>query len=183
MSAGIMDARAVVAGVAAHYGLALADLTGRSRLATIVPVRALAAWVLAERTKARRSAGAREAGLSNVAIGRLLGGRDHSTVSNLLKRAAHYRGIDAEYRALGDALVRRGTVPLSAKLVAAAQRHPAALLKQIKPKNELADDDTDARARLRGTDALIAAIRREHGARCLPVAGQSPAAKPLARAA
>ena len=165
----------LVAVIAAHHGLTAAALTGRSRVRAVVAVRALAAWVLYQRTLQLRAAtGSGWAGLSTTGIGALLGGRDHSTVLNLLARAEAYRQADPEYRALADLLAKRVS-PGLAPICPAPPRQPAVVLRQVKPKNELSDDDSDALDRRRGTERLLAAIMIAHGERCALLAAQAAA--------
>lgn len=70
----VATARDVLRLIAQAHGLTSADVTGSCRLRTVVPVRHMAAWILVHRGR-----------LSRTQIGRLLGGRDHSTVINSVK--------------------------------------------------------------------------------------------------
>lgn len=67
--------REIIAAVAAEYGVPASAIVGNSRLSVVtVP-----------RQEAMRRA--KDAGLSLSQIGRLMGGRDHSTVMHGIKRA------------------------------------------------------------------------------------------------
>lgn len=83
--------REVVSDVARYFRLSLADLTGRGQFQHLVNARQVAAVVLRQR------------GMSSGAIGRVLGGRDHSTVLNLLRKF-EWNASD-EMRALAAALI------------------------------------------------------------------------------
>jgi chromosomal replication initiator protein len=82
---------------AAHFGLTVADFTGRRRTAEIALARQVAMYLLRA-----------ENGLSLPAIGTMLGGRDHSTVSHGVEKIAH----DAEH----DELLRQDLVALRTKI-------------------------------------------------------------------
>ncbi len=64
-----MTPKQLIAHVAVHFDLTPADLTGASRMRHIVLARQAAAWVLRK-----------AATISLEEIGRLLGGRDHTTI-------------------------------------------------------------------------------------------------------
>ncbi len=66
--------RAVIFGVADSYGLTVDQLKGPSRRSLIVEARHEAFWRLRN-----------EFALSYPAIGQLMGGKDHSTVMNVIK--------------------------------------------------------------------------------------------------
>ena len=83
--------------VAAHFGLTLADFTGRRRTAQIASARQVAMYLLRA-----------ENGLSLPAIGTMLGGRDHSTVSHGVEKIAR----DAEH----DESLRQDLVALRARI-------------------------------------------------------------------
>lgn len=70
----VVTARDVIGLIAQAHGLTFADVTGPSRNREIVTVRHMAAWVLLQRGR-----------LSRAQIGRILGGRDHSTVINSVR--------------------------------------------------------------------------------------------------
>lgn len=82
---------------AAHFGLTVADFTGRRRTAEIALARQVAMYLLRA-----------ENGLSLPAIGTMLGGRDHSTVSHGVEKIAH----EAEH----DELLRQDLVALRTKI-------------------------------------------------------------------
>lgn len=82
----------LIARVADAFGLTPADLTGPSRARRHFAARAAAAWLLRQRYP----------DLGLVAIGQLLGGRDHTTVMNAIARADARRATDRAYRALLD---------------------------------------------------------------------------------
>lgn len=71
----MVSAREVITKTARTFDLTYADLTGQSRDRRIVAVRHMAAWILARRGR-----------LSLSQIGRAMGGRDHSTVINGVRR-------------------------------------------------------------------------------------------------
>lgn len=70
----VVTGREVIALTAQAHGLTYADLTGPNRARHIAMVRHMAAWILLKRGR-----------LSRAQIGRLLGGRDHSTVINSIR--------------------------------------------------------------------------------------------------
>lgn len=70
----VVTGREVITLTAQAHGMTYADLTGPSRNRRIVSVRHMAAWILLKRGR-----------LSRAQIGRLLGGRDHSTVINSIR--------------------------------------------------------------------------------------------------
>ena len=69
-----MFAHNVVAAIAEKHGFTKAQLLGKSRVRSLVDARSEAAKAL------------RAKGLSLPRIGQLLGGRDHTTILNLLRR-------------------------------------------------------------------------------------------------
>ncbi len=71
----------VMAFAAEFYDISMVELCGQRRDQHAVEARALAAW------------GLRRAGTpwSLTAIGRAMGGRDHTTIINLVRRADHFR--------------------------------------------------------------------------------------------
>lgn len=70
------SAKRIVADVATQHGVSLPDITGPSRRAPIAKARRMAMWRLSRETR-----------LSTTQIGRMFGGRDHSSVSCALKKA------------------------------------------------------------------------------------------------
>jgi len=80
-------AEAILAMVAAHFNVTVEELKGRERSQRITLPRQVAILLLHE-----------AAGLNRSQIGRLLGGRDHSTVDYALKRIGRLLEADAELR-------------------------------------------------------------------------------------
>lgn len=83
--------------VAEGYGISRAELVGSSRAATPLRARQVAIYLTRELTD-----------LSLPQIGRLYGGRDHSTVLNSLRRVEAGIGADTELAARVDEL--RGAI-------------------------------------------------------------------------
>lgn len=77
----------VVALVAAHYGLTVAEITGRRRTAEIALARQVAMYLLRE-----------EHGLTLPAVGAQVGGRDHTTVRHGVTRIAEQQAEDDRLR-------------------------------------------------------------------------------------
>lgn len=75
-------ARSIIEKVARKHGLCVSDLTGRSQKRPICHARFEAAWLL-HRPPLR---------LSQIRIGKWLGGRDHSTISNAIRRHEELTG-------------------------------------------------------------------------------------------
>jgi chromosomal replication initiator protein len=73
-------ARRVLEQVADHHSVTVDDLTGPSRLANHVKARHEAAYLL------------RQCSLSYPQIGRILGGRDHTTIMYAVQRVEQKRG-------------------------------------------------------------------------------------------
>lgn len=93
-------APALLQAVADAYELPVRALTGRGRRQYAVRARQAAMWLLRERYD----------GLSLVAVGELLGGRDHSTVSYGIEQVEQRRQHDSAFaRRLDELLV----LPLS----------------------------------------------------------------------
>lgn len=69
-----VPAAEIVRGVAKEYGVTPEDIKGKARSTIYVTPRSVIARILRDR------------GLSYPVIGRLMGGRDHSTIMNLLRR-------------------------------------------------------------------------------------------------
>jgi chromosomal replication initiation ATPase DnaA len=95
-----MIAARILAAVAAHFGLSMADLSGRSRLHHIVLARQAAAWALRRATP-----------LSLSAIGQLLGGRDHKTILHAIAQTESRMAADAMLRAQLHAIVAPPSKP------------------------------------------------------------------------
>jgi len=81
------DAEAVLTMVAAHFQVTVAELKGAERSRRVTLPRQVAVLLLHE-----------ELGLNRSQIGRLLGGRDHSTVNHALKRIRKLMESDAGLR-------------------------------------------------------------------------------------
>ncbi len=77
----------IIREVAAHYGVELRTLQGRSRSQSVVLPRQVAMYLLREET-----------GLSLVDIGQLLGGRDHTTVIHGFDKVTEELNSDARLR-------------------------------------------------------------------------------------
>jgi len=89
-------AKHIVLAVAQNVGVTVAKLTGRKRNRSLATARGIAAYLLRQRLK-----------LSLQEIGRMLGGRDHSTVISAIRAIEHRlaRGdpfLGARIRALKD---------------------------------------------------------------------------------
>jgi chromosomal replication initiation ATPase DnaA len=69
-----VDAQAILAAVAGHFGAPIPDIAGRTKGAQLQQARAIAAALLQER------------GRSLAEIAKVLGGRDRSTVKGLAQR-------------------------------------------------------------------------------------------------
>ncbi len=78
--------RSIVLHTAAAFALTEDDLTGRGRARHIAEARQAAAYVLRQRTT-----------LSLVEIGKLLGGRDHTTMLHAVGAAEQRAVIDIDY--------------------------------------------------------------------------------------
>jgi chromosomal replication initiation ATPase DnaA len=87
--------RVILRAVCFHMGVAEADVTGRSRVRMLVRPRAAVCWLARTLT-----------GYSLPQIGAVLGGRDHSTILNLLARAERLRGDDTAFRRVTDRLLK-----------------------------------------------------------------------------
>jgi chromosomal replication initiator protein len=84
-----MTPRDLIATVAATFDVTLADVLGQSRMRHIAEARQAAAWVL------RRAIPA----ISLEQIGRLLGGRDHTTIIHSLAQVERRCAADPQLRA------------------------------------------------------------------------------------
>lgn len=166
----------VLCDVARIFEVDPVDLAGRSRARPLVEYRHIAMWVI------RRCFPL----LSLAQIGSMFGNRDHSTVIQGIGNIDWRRECDAELRALTDTIVeamggilhglafdretaaRKFAVAEKTWLKALAAYHPARAgpapppipVRQVKPKNRLDPDDSDAVKRAQGTAVLGAAIER-----------------------
>ena len=166
-------AREVRDGVAEIFGIEPHRLSAASRRREIMDVRQLAYWTVRQTFPQ----------MSFPDIGNLFGGRDHSTVIHGCGVIDKRRAAEAGYRALTDLIAER-FAPLGAMemvltdelrekfdAVSAAKIGKLSRMREAldpdaaptKPKNRFADD-SDALERMRGTDALGAAIERERQA-------------------
>lgn len=78
-----------------QFEVSRGDVLGKSRKAHIVDARFAAAWVA--RRRLRRH--------SYPEIGRLMGGRDHTSIMHAVRRADEVRALDPDYRAATDAVL------------------------------------------------------------------------------
>lgn len=151
-----------LAAVSAAFGVPVAEIVGRSRLGRVVAARQTACWLLRARPK--------PGGLTRSfpEIGALLGGRDHSTVIYAMRRAGERAERFPDYAAALAALAGGvsapcAPVPLPAELVAALARKAALASaldeRTVRRRNRLANNDSDAVKRARGTIALGAALQ------------------------
>jgi len=159
--------------VAEAFGVGVLDLIGRSRRAHLVEARNAACWVIRAKY-----------GISYPHLGRLMGGRDHSTVIHGRDNAIRQRERDAAYRATTDALLQwvPDATPARVNPVLvdrfmrpspppgpAVSRHEAVQRgRQVPARNRFeAEDetmaDTDATRRFTGTQGLVAAIAASGG--------------------
>lgn len=100
-----MTPKQLIAHVATHFDLEAADLTGESRMRHIVLARQAAAWVLR-----------RAANISLEEIGRLLGGRDHTTIGYSIAQIEHRMAADPALRAqLHSLLPQRPLAPVRSR--------------------------------------------------------------------
>jgi chromosomal replication initiator protein len=83
-----MTPRDLIASVASAFDVTVADLSGRSRQRHIAEARQAAAWVLR-----------RASPLSLEQIGRLLGGRDHTTIIHAVAQIEQRVAADPAYAA------------------------------------------------------------------------------------
>lgn len=157
--------------VAEAFGIEPYVVMGRGRRASVVWPRHTALWVVRECFP----------GLSYPMIGKLFGGRDHSSVIYGVDKVKYRRERDPAYAALTDAMVAelskaepsfvlddemRETVErvcerLVVKPSVPSKTVPFDRLRTVLPKNDFAEDDHDGESRARASDALAAAIARE----------------------
>lgn len=166
--------RRVRDGVAHAFGVEPYVLIGRGRRTCVVWPRHTAMWVV------RRCF----PDLSYPMIAKLFGGRDHSTVIYGVQKVEHRRRRDASFAALTGAMVtelskeepsfvlddekREAVARLLERVrnaappkVRAAPSLPVLPARAVMPKNDFSEDDSDARLRRQGSDALGDAIARE----------------------
>lgn len=85
---------AILDDVARATGLNCADLTGADRTHAVAAARGLVCWIARQATD-----------LTLSGLGRLLGGRDHTTVRKGITRAEQLRAGDPDFRELSDRLL------------------------------------------------------------------------------
>ena len=155
--------REVVVRVAAAFGFAPDDLTGRSRFRRIVRARNAAVWVL------RRQATASGLPRSYLQLALLLGGRDHSSVMYGEKRCAAWMAAEPAYRVTVEALlaglapvfvrpIERESLPPVLRKLGPPRAVADLPARAVKRKNAMADDDLGAVDRYNGSQRLLAAI-------------------------
>lgn len=97
--------------------------------------------------------------LTLMDIGARMGGRDHSTIQRAIEQCENFMRVQPHYaEQVSDLISGRHRAPLI------ESRHPPTLTKQIKPKNEHATGDRDARMRMHGSFALLRAIEAARAA-------------------
>lgn len=167
--------RKVRDGVAEIFGVAPHLLIGRGRRHPLVDYRHVAMWVVKQCFPT----------LSYPMVGRLFGGRDHSTIIHGVRNVEARREADAEFRALTDAMrdgfgvQKRGIMiddRLHSRVNEVCSRVTAEHLavpvdedvlprpqepRRVRAKNDFSEDDCDARKRSAASDALGAALARE----------------------
>lgn len=163
-------ASAVIALVCDAFKVSEADLkrAGKSR-GRLTRARFAACWLLRHRGK---PGSGEQRGFEE--IGRLMGGRDHSTMIHAVRRAAALAGDDPGFAAALGRLCQAAPaarVTLSgsemASTVEAGRQARGLLIDQAlaqsaanaRARNRLADDDSDARKRAAGSIALADALR------------------------
>lgn len=160
-------AQQIIARTAQAFGVAVAELTGPSRLGYIVRARQAACWAL-RRAPLRYGPQGEAHRRSFPRIGALLGGKDHSSIIYHTRQAEARRASDPEWRALLDALLCGAPVPLIACI-----RPAAPPPRQIRARSDFALTDacpreladTDAAKRQAASLALGAALAAYHAGR------------------
>lgn len=87
--------------VCAAFDLPLYKLVASGRKGYVVRVRKAAAWVMRHKCK----------GISTLSIGRLMGGKDHSSVIHYIGAAEILRERDEQFRAITDAILHDQVPP------------------------------------------------------------------------
>lgn len=173
------ETEAIAAFIAAESDTPLDLIVGKRRFKKFIRWRAAIAWLARSHVVVQpRVRGRRAQPISYPQIGEVLGGRDHSTVIGLVAAAETLRRSDREFRDLTDkwsaTLNELGApglpvpepVPAETTAILVASPFALAMSANRKPKNDLSPDDGDAFDRLRGSQALLAALRREFPERC-----------------
>ena len=157
--------------VAEIFGVTPLEVIGHSRRRDLVDVRRTAMWVVRQCFP----------GLSYPMIGRLFGARDHSTVIHGVRKIECRRERDAAFAELTEAMrdgfgIRRAGLIVDdelrsrvemviARVEAANRPAPSAIVETIKrdilPRNDFSEDDSDGALRKSGSDALLKALKRE----------------------
>ena len=158
--------------VARAFGIEPHVAVGHGRRREIVWPRHIAVWVV--RTVFPQ--------LSYPMIGKLFGGRDHSSIIYGFDKVKHRREREADFAALTDALVEGMreerpafdlTEDMRQTVKGLCERAPTAIAaaakkgpkfdprRQIMPRNDFAEDDADGAMRAKGSRKLAAAIKRE----------------------
>lgn len=170
----LRDALRLLRFIAVQKGYGTTVLSGSVRRRELVMIRAAFVWVARHGIAMDQfSDPEKRVPVSFPTLGKVLGDRDHSTIVHLFHRADDFRERDPEYTALTDRwleMQRKGLIPVEAELPVVTKPRrkiePFKLTACRKPKNDLANDDDDAMKRLRASDLMIAALRREHPERC-----------------
>lgn len=89
-----------------HYGIALADLTGELREGWLIRPRFTAMWLVREAAE-----------LPYPRIATIFGRRDHTTVSHAVRRVRQWRDVEADYRAMTDAMLAQLRAPVAREAV------------------------------------------------------------------
>lgn len=162
---------ALLAACADHYGILVDDLLGWSRERRFVIARHAAMYVLRERDD-----------MPYQSISRLMGRQDHTSAIYGIKTTEKRRKNDPWLDALITTLLALPKHSEAVVKVPDLKEEQIALdwsspppkppkpslcyeppkpIRRCKPVNELSPDDSDARLRRKGTDALLAAMQRE----------------------
>ena len=157
----------VLAACADHYGILVADMLGPTRRRIVASARAVASYVLKHRDD-----------LSHHAIANILNRGDHSSAFYSVRIATERLETDPDMAGLISRLMAEPSSKPAKPDDGACDDHQieldwlppsvepcrpvlTRLAIQRKPKNDLCPDDKGALDRLRGTDALLAAMQRE----------------------
>ena len=143
------------ADVAAAFGLKPWAIVGPDRFDRLCRARFAVLWVLAARWPT----------LTRVQLAHLIGVSDHSTVVYGLRRALDLRRTDMVFHAVTEALALARPVPsmpLAGDLLGPVRQEAEIARRMVKPRNDMQEDDADARLRHTGSDALLRALQREH---------------------
>lgn len=161
-----IDVRAVAQRAADLWGITVGELSTPEREPQVVRARHALIWALHTATaELRAESGVQSAGLSASAIGRLLG-RDHTTVLHSIGQARRLRAEQPIFRRWSDELTQLARTCRTGEVITRLvdQTDQRGLSHRIKPKNELAQGDSDARMRLHGTFALGRALQAARAA-------------------